>query len=118
MATVLRRLSVVGPGLAIGVLLSLTAGLPVVLNPRVWDQPHPPPVWSALLVCLGPVAGPFAEPLARVDYSVGHMCLWGVPLLVLIGLHPCRPNVLTGCLSGLSLACWFLLGFANTYAAV
>ena len=114
----LKRLSVVGSGSVIGVILSLLVGLPIVMNPQVQNQPNPPPVSSALLVCFGPAAGPFAEPLASVDYSLGHMCLWGIPLLGLVGLHPCRPNAWTGCVSGLALAFWFLLGFANTYAAV
>ncbi len=106
------------PGLGIGIALSICCGVPVVTNVDVWSQAHPPHPATALLILFGPAGGPFAEPLARVDYSWPRMCLWGGGLLVLMALHPYWPRWEAGVVSGLTIACWFLLGFGYTYAGV
>jgi hypothetical protein len=117
-----RRLRVVVPAFLAGLCLSMCCGGPVVANPAVWARPaHPshPPVWlSALLVLFGPSAGPFAEPLAFVEYSWPRMLGLGAVLLGLIALHPWRPGIGTGVASGVGVAVWYLLGFANTYSGV
>jgi hypothetical protein len=109
---------VVVGGFGIGVALSMFCATRVVTNPAVWAQPNPPHPSAALLILFGPAAGPFAEPLAIVDYSVLRMCLWGALLVPLMALHPCHPRRETGLVSGLTIAFWFLLGFSYTYAGV
>lgn len=106
------------PGFVIGVALSIFFATPVVINREIWSQPNPPHPATALLILFGPAGGPFAEPLAMVDYSLRRMCLWGGVLLLLIVLHPCWPRWETGVVTGLTIAYWFLLGFVYTYAAV
>jgi len=113
-----KRLKVVVPGFGTGTALAVTCALPIVSNPAVWEQPNPPPRSTALLVLFGPVAGPFAEPLAFIDFSVARMFAWAAVLLPLIALHPCYPRWQTGIVSGLAIAFWFFLGFANTYYTV
>jgi hypothetical protein len=69
-------------------------------------------------VLFGPSARPFAEPLAFVDYSWPRMLALGLVLMAVIALHPWRPGVGTGIASGVGLALWYLLGFANSYHTV
>jgi hypothetical protein len=114
MASLWKRLRVVVLGFGIGLALSLFCAIPVV----TWSQPNFPNPASALLILLGPATGPFAEPLAFVDYSLPRMYLLGGGLLVLIALHPCWPRLETGVISGLTILLWFLLGFSYTYAGV
>jgi hypothetical protein len=118
MASLWKRLRVVVVGFGIGMALSMFCALPLVTNPTAWSQPHSPHPASALLILVGPAAGPFAEPLAYVDYSLPRMYLLGGGLLVLIALHPCWPRLETGLTSGLTILLWFLLGFSYTYAGV
>lgn len=99
-----KRLKVVVSAFAIGLALSLFCAMRAPLNPAA---PHPSP-----LVLFGPAAGPFAEPLARVDYSPPRMALWAGVLLAVIALHPCWPNAQTGVVSGVAIGIWFLVGFS------
>jgi hypothetical protein len=88
------------------------------MNPAVWSQAASPHPATALLILFGPAAGPFAEPLANMNFSVLRMCLWSGVLVPLIGLHPCWPRSETALVSGLTIAFWYLLGFVYTYAGV
>lgn len=90
----------------------------VFADPAVWQQPNPPHPVTALMILLGPCAGPFAEPLGFVNYSWPRMLGLGAVLMASIGLHPLRPGVGTGVASGIGLVVWYLLGFAITYNEV
>jgi hypothetical protein len=106
------RMGVVVPGLSLGTAASVLFALL-----GVWHHPVPA-LGMFLILCLGPLGGPLSEPLAVIDYSVAGMVAWGCGTALLIGLHPLRPNPVTGVISGLALAYWFLLGFGYTYAGV
>jgi hypothetical protein len=71
-----------------------------------------------LVLVILPLAGPFAEPCARVDYSWVRMGVHGVLALLAIAAHPARPGPLTACITLVACAWWMLTGFALTYACV
>jgi hypothetical protein len=113
-AIVYRRMRVVVPGFLLGLCLSTCCVCSLQSRNKVaTDRPD-----LTALVILGPAAGPFAEPLAFLNYSLLRMFALGLPLLALISLHPIYPHPATGLISGMALATWYLLGFSNTYYGV
>lgn len=71
-----------------------------------------------MTLAIFPLAGPFAEPMARTDYSWVRMGVHGGLLLLAIGSHPLRPGPGTACVSLFASAWWGLTGFSLTYACV
>jgi hypothetical protein len=71
-----------------------------------------------MILTIFPLVGPFAEPLARTDYSWVRMGVHGGLLLVAIGCHPMRPGLGTACVSLIASAWWVIVGFSLTYAGV
>jgi hypothetical protein len=105
-----KRLQVVVPGFLLGTALSVFLGLKAA-GSQALDP-------LTLLVCFGPLAGPFSEPLGRVDYDAGRMIGWGGILMLLIALHPLRPRRWTAVVSGLVVGVWFVSGLCWTYDGV
>jgi hypothetical protein len=111
-----RRLRVVVPGFLIGSGLSVFLGLLAIGKSE--------PATSTMeflcdfLVCLGPLGGPLSEPLALVDFDWVRMIVATAVLAGLAGLHPWRPGIATGVISGLAIAVWFFWGLAMTYNGV
>jgi hypothetical protein len=70
------------------------------------------------LLTLAPFLGPWAEPLAYVDYDLSRMFLWSAILfaVMLCGLV-LRPREFCS-LIYISSVPWFLIGFAYTYYGV
>jgi len=111
---VYRRLRVVVPGFLLGLCLSTCCVCSLQSRKKVATDR----LDLAVLAVFGPAAGPFAEPLAFVKYSLFRMFALGLPLLALIALHPLSPHPVTGVISGMAMAMWYFLGFANTYYGV
>jgi hypothetical protein len=105
-----QRLRVVVPGFLLGTALSVFLGLKAA-GSQAFDP-------LTLLICFGPLAGPFSEPLGRVDYDAGRMIGWGGILMLLIALHPLRPRRWTAVVSGLVVGVWFVSGLCWTYDGV
>lgn len=98
-----RRLSVVVPGFLIGIGISIF----LVLGTVPWNLDT---LKSAFL----PVAGPFVACLL-LENDVLVIMLYGIPLAILIGLHPLRPSRGTAAASGPAIFLWFLFGIILTY---
>lgn len=111
-----RRWRVVVPGSLFGSGLSVFMGLAAI--GKAGPTPSVEFLLYDVLVCLGPLGGPLAEPLAYVDFDPLRMIAATVVLLAVIALHPLWPGVATGILSGLALFVWFVWGLAMTYAGV
>ena len=111
-----RRWRVVVPGCLIGSGLSVFLGLVAIGKAELATSVGG--LLLGLLVCFGPLGGPLAEPLAYIDFEPVRMVAATVVLLALIGLHPLRPGIVTGVVSGLAIAVWFFWGLAMTYDGV
>ncbi len=111
-----RRLRVVAPGFLIGTWLSVVLGLATI--DKAGPVTSPTQLLAYALVFVGPLGGPLSEPLAYVDFDLVRMTVATVVLAALIGLHPCRPRIATGVVSGTAIAVWFIWGFAMTYNGV
>lgn len=86
------RLRVILPGLLLGTLWSV-----LCMN----GTPYP------FGLMLGPLAMPLGMPPEHPGYNETGMWVEAVILLVFIVLHPVRPRVVTGVLSGVGLFLWF-----------
>ena len=73
---------------------------------------------TAMLLFIGPLGGPFAEPFAYTDLSIVRMIGCGTVLGGFILLHPLRPNRLTALITAAAIGWWFLYGLALTYYGV
>jgi hypothetical protein len=79
---------------------------------------YPPLARDHPVLWLWSMAGPFAEPMARDDFSWPLMITHGGLNLAVIALHPVRPNPVTALASALGVGWWFLIGMSFTYAGV
>lgn len=111
-----KRWRVVVPGCLIGSGLSVFLGLMAIGKSGLGISARNPLL--GLLVCFDPLGGPLAEPLAYVDFDPLRMVIATFVLLALIALHPLRPGIATGILSGLAIVVWFVWGLGMTYDGV
>jgi hypothetical protein len=103
---VLRRLPVLGSGLALGAAFALfVAGPTMPEGMRLADRVL---VWATVMG--GPVVG--------TAWDMGSGISLGWLGLLLIPAHPVRPSVATGCITLLGLALWFFAGFVTVVVAV
>ena len=91
------------------VVVSLLLGLYAIA--RTGRVPAP----DVLSLLLGPVCGPFAEPLVTTRFSSAWMFGEAGMLAGLFTLHPLRPNRLTAIISSLALVIWFYVGCCHIY---
>lgn len=105
----IRRLRVLGAGLALGAAFALWVDGPMMpsgmqLSARAF-------VWASVM------GGPIVGRAWGIDEYYQSISLGWLGLL-LIPAHPLRPSVGTGCLTMLGFCLWFLAGFIAMMAAV
>jgi hypothetical protein len=98
---ILRRLTVLGPGLAVGAVFALFVAGPMMPSIRIADR-----LLVFTSVMTGPVIGT-AWGMAEFHPAISLGWLG----LLLIPAHPARPCIATGCVTSFGLALWFFSGF-------
>jgi hypothetical protein len=99
---ILRRLTILGPGLAVGMLFALfVAGSIMPSSIRFVDR-----IFVFAAIMSGPLIGT-AWGIAEFHSAI----YLGWLGLVLIPAHPARPCIATACVTVIGLSLWFFAGF-------